>query len=240
MNAAPIRHYVISIDGGAGTGKTTSAQRVAERLGFCYVDSGAVYRAVALALRERAILDAADPRVVEQVDALPIRIRPEPGRFRVFLDDRELLDELRTPEIGAMASKLAVVSRVRARVCDLLREANRIGSLVIEGRDIGTVVFPGAILKVYLQAELPVRAARRRADLSRQGIAWSAEEVARDLAERDHRDSTREDSPLRVPEGAVVVDTSACGIDEQVETIVAAFHRVRRAAEADSSEGPAA
>ena len=236
--AATTPAHVIAIDGGAGTGKTTSARQVADRLGFCYVDSGAVYRAIALALRARGILEATDPRVAAEVDSLPIGIRPEPGHFRVLLDARELLEELRTPEIGALASKLAVVSRVRARVGVLLREASRLGSMVVEGRDIGTVVFPDAILKVYLQAELPVRAERRRADLSRQGIAWSGEQVARDLTERDLRDSTREDSPLRIPDGAVIVDTSRCRIDEQVDVIVAAYRRAVAAAAAEADRPP--
>jgi cytidylate kinase len=203
---------------------------VAARLGFCYVDSGAVYRAIAWALREGGIGDAADPRVVEAVPTLPLSIRPDPDRFRVFLGERELSGELRTPEISSLASKLAVVSSVRARVRELLREAGSRGRLVVEGRDIGTVVFPEAVLKVFLQADLPVRALRRQGDLRRQGIEFEADRVERDLAERDRRDSTRRDSPLRVPEGAVLIDTSRCDVDGQVEAILAAYQRALQAA----------
>lgn len=233
------RPRVISIDGGAGTGKTTSAALVAERLGFCYVDSGAVYRAVALALRAVGIEDASDPRVGEVVAGLPLTIRPELRRFRVFLGDRELGDELRTPEISELSSKLAVLSPVRARVRELLRDAGKRGSIVVEGRDIGSVVFPEALLKVFLQAELPVRAQRRRGDLQRQGIELPPDAVERDLAERDRRDSTRRDSPLRVPEGAVLIDTSRCGIDEQVEAILAAYRQALRASGIGEEEGEA-
>lgn len=217
---------VIAIDGGAGTGKTTSAARVAARLGFCYLDSGAVYRALALALTVAGIADDADPRTDPTAAAASVVIRPEPGSFRVCLDGRELGAELRAPEIGSLASRIAVRPAVRARVGQLLRAAAGLGPLVVEGRDIGTVVFPDATLKVFLTAELPVRAERRRGDLRRQGVEVSREEVARDLAERDQRDSTRSDAPLRRPEGALEIDTTACGIEEQVEAIIAAYRRV--------------
>ncbi len=228
---------VIAIDGGAGTGKTTSAARTAERLGFTYIDSGAVYRAIAVALRAEGILDPDDARVEGAVRSLPIELRPEPGRFRVFLGARELTGELRTPEISRLSSQLAVRPEVRVRVRALLREAAVRGSLVVEGRDIGTVVFPDAVLKVHLHAALPVRAERRQADLRRQGIDMPAGEVSRDLEERDRRDSTRADSPLRQAEGALVLDTSRCSIDEQVDAILRAYFAAVRATRAP--EGPA-
>jgi CMP/dCMP kinase len=218
---------VIAIDGGAGTGKTTSAARVAERLGFCYVDSGAVYRAIALALRESGF--AAEETTPNQavIASLPLRIQPEEQRFRVFLGDRELDQEIRTPEISRLASKLAVLPQVRRRVGTLLREARARGPLVVEGRDIGTVVFPDADLKIFLEADLEVRANRRRRDLLGAGRDLSHEEVARDLSERDERDSTRSDAPLRRAEGAVLINTGGLSIDEQVQQILDAFARVR-------------
>lgn len=221
-----VRFDVIAIDGGAGTGKTTSAARVADRLGFCYLDSGAVYRAIALALLEGGVESEDDPRVDAAAAAAPIVIRPEPRTFRVLLAGRDLGQELRAPRIGSLASRIAVRPAVRARVGELLRAAAGLGPLVVEGRDIGTVVFPDAVLKVFLTASLPVRADRRRGDLERQGIQATAEEVARDLAERDQRDSTRADAPLRRPDGALEIDTSACGIDDQVDAIVAGYRRV--------------
>jgi CMP/dCMP kinase len=229
--AAPV-FPVIAIDGGAGTGKTTSAALVAGRLGFCYVDSGAVYRAIAVALGTAGTPDEADPGSEAAIEAIPLRLAPAADRFRILLHGRELGPEMRTPEVSRLASQLAVHGAVRARVGRLLREAARIGPLVVEGRDIGTVVFPQATLKVYLVASVTERARRRRLDLLRQGIDQPVEEVARDLEERDRRDSTRAHAPLREAEGALCLDTGACTVDEQVETILRAFHEARRKAAA--------
>jgi len=222
-----MKSEIIAIDGGAGTGKTTSAALVAERLGFCYVDSGAVYRAVALALHGAGIRRADDPALAEALGRLALRIEPTPTAFRVFLGPRELGLELRSPEISHLSSALAVRSEVRERVTELLRAAASLGHLVVEGRDIGTVVFPDATLKVFLQAELMVRARRRRLDLARQGREQSEEQVARDLAERDQRDSSRSEAPLRRAPDALLVDTSATDIEGQVQQILDAYRRAR-------------
>jgi cytidylate kinase len=222
---------VIAIDGGAGTGKTTSAALVAERLGFCYVDSGAVYRAIAVALGAAGVVDPGDPAFAAAIEAIPLSLEPAADRFRIFLQGRELGAELRTPEVSRGASQLAVHEAVRIRVGRFLREAARIGPLVVEGRDIGTVVFPQAMLKVFLFADVAERARRRRLDLLAQGIDQPAEDVARDLEERDRRDSTREHAPLREAKGALCLDTGTCTVDEQVEAILRAFHEaVRRVA----------
>lgn len=219
---------VIAIDGGAGTGKTTSAARVAGRLGFCYVDSGAAYRAVALALAEAGIEDPADPRLAAALASIHLRLEPEPARFSVYLGEREVSGEIRTPRISNLSSMFAVCAEVRDRVTRLLREARRKGPMVVEGRDIGTAVFPDASLKVYLVASLPVRAERRRLDLLAQGVDQPAERVQRDLAERDHRDSTRTEAPLAKAEGAIEIDTGNASIDGQVEEILRAWERVQR------------
>lgn len=216
-------HPVIAIDGGAGTGKTTSAALVAERLRFCYVDSGAVYRAIAVALGAAGMLDPADPAFAAALESIPLHIEPGAERFRVLLRGRELGAELRAPEVSRLASRLAVQGAVRARVGRLLREAAGSGPLVVEGRDIGTVVFPGATLKVFLMAGVGERARRRRLDLLQAGIDQAEEQVARELEERDQRDSTRAEAPLREAEGALCIDTGACTVEEQVETILRAF-----------------
>lgn len=216
---------VIAIDGGAGTGKTTSARETAARLGFCYVDSGAVYRAIALAAGEAGISGADDPRLAGVVADAPLRIDATHGRFRVYLGDRKLGDEIRRPEVTSLSSKLAVRPDVRDRVTALLRCAGEMGPLVVEGRDIGTVVFPDAALKIFLTATLPVRAERRRQDLMRQGIEHELDRVESDLRERDARDSSREVSPLRQAGDAVVVDTGATDIAGQVEQIARAYER---------------
>ena len=221
-DAAP-EYPVIAIDGGAGTGKTTSAALVAARLGFCYVDSGALYRAIAVALDAGVEDDAAAPAFGAAIEAIPLRLEPAADRFHILLHERELGVELRTPEVSRRASQLAVHAAVRARVGRLLCEAARVGPLVVEGRDIGTVVFPQATLKVFLIARVAERARRRRLDLLRQGIDQSEEQVARDLEERDRRDSTRADAPLREAEDALCLDTGSCTVEEQVEAILCAF-----------------
>lgn len=215
--------YVVAIDGGAATGKTTSAARVAERLGFSYVDSGAIYRTIARALRARGIEDAEDPDIPRWLPQLDVVIDPGGGRFRVILEGQEVGAEIRTPEVAELASRLAVREDIRGTVRALLRAARTRGSLVIEGRDIGTVVFPDATLKIFLVADLHVRAHRRLQDLVAQGIEIDENTVARDLAERDARDSSRPVAPLRQAADALIVDTSRVGIEDQVAQIVAAF-----------------
>jgi cytidylate kinase len=230
---------VIAIDGGAGTGKTTSAALVAARLGFCYVDSGALYRAIAVALGAGGGGDDAATAFAAAIEAIPLRLEPAADRFHILLHERELGAELRTPEVSRRASQLAVHAAVRARVGRLLREAARIGPLVVEGRDIGTVVFPQATLKVFLIARVAERARRRRLDLLRQGIDQSEEQVARDLEERDRRDSTRADAPLREAAEALCLDTGTCTVEEQVEAILRAFRGAvgRGAATGSAGEG---
>ncbi|MCC7141763.1 MAG: (d)CMP kinase [Candidatus Eisenbacteria bacterium] len=217
------RFAVIAIDGGAGTGKTTSAARVAERLGFCYVDSGAIYRTVAWALHQAGVSGIDDPGFSDRLASLDLEIRPAPDRFRIFLGGREATANIRTPEVSALSSKIAVRPDVRDRVTALLRQAGGSGPLVVEGRDIGTVVFPDARLKVFLTAELPVRAERRHGDLARQGIDQPRDQVLRELDERDRRDSSRDAAPLRQAPDALLIDTGRTTIEEQVEAIVHAW-----------------
>jgi cytidylate kinase len=219
---------VIAIDGGAATGKTTTASRVAARLGFCYVDSGAIYRAVAYGLRELGLAaeELDDERLSEALATLRLEVEPRPERFIVRLNGREVGGEIRSPEISALASGIARLPSVRARVRELVRDAARRGPLVVEGRDIGTVVFPDARLKVFLTAPLSIRALRRQHDLRKQGGEVALAEVERELAERDERDSTRAESPLRQAEGAIVVATWPGSVDDQVEAIVTAYRKI--------------
>jgi len=232
MNApsSPRPWPVIAIDGGAGTGKTTSAQRVARRMGFCYIDSGAIFRLIALALREAGIQGADDERISQVVPEVDLRIDPSAEACRVYLGTRLLGEELRTPEIARLSSQIAVRADVRRRVREILRRAALAGPLVVEGRDIGTAVFPDAPAKFFLTAELLTRAERRRLDLERQGLLLRPEEVARDLEERDRRDSSRELDPLRQAEDAVLIDTTRTDIEGQVSQIVEAA-RARLAAQ---------
>jgi CMP/dCMP kinase len=217
------RHPILAIDGPAGTGKTTSACEAARRLGFTYIDSGALYRAIAYAGVERGIADAESEGLTLLLKDLPVRARLSAERFRVYLGDREITDALRSPEVSSLASKIAVREDVRGRVGVWLRELARQGPAVIEGRDIGTAVFPDAELKIFLTASLPERARRRTLELAAKGSVLCEQEVARQIAERDDRDSGRAVAPLLQAPDAVVIDTTEIDIEEQVQRILDAW-----------------
>ncbi len=217
------RHPILAIDGPAGTGKTTSASEVARRLGFTYIDSGALYRAIAVAAIERGIVDADSPEWGALLADLPVRARLSAERFRVYLGEREITGELRSPEVSSLASKIAIRSDVRGRVGTWLRELARQGPAVIEGRDIGTAVFPDAEMKVFLTASLTERARRRALELAAKGLPSSEDDVARQIAERDSRDAGRAVAPLRQAPEAVAIDTTETDIDGQVRKILVAW-----------------
>lgn len=215
------RHPVIAIDGASATGKTSTAAGLAARLGFAYVDSGSIYRAVALALDRAGIVETDDPRIPDLLGALDLEVRPEGTRFVVRLAGLPIGEEIRSPEVTRASSRFAVRADVRDRVRTLLRSAAEEGPLVVEGRDIGTVVFPDAPLKLFLTADLDVRAARRQLDLQRLGRSLDRVEVAAEMAERDARDSSRSLSPLRAAPDAITVDTGSGTLAEQIAQIVA-------------------
>jgi CMP/dCMP kinase len=213
---------IITIDGPAGSGKSTAARRLAQELGIAYLDSGATYRAVALkAGREGA--DRGDPAALAEVARrAEVRLRPNPQGVQVLLDGRDVSREVRSPEVGQQASELARLGAVREVLVELQRKiGEELGDFVAEGRDQGSVVFPGAAVKFYLDAKPEVRARRRWQELSAAGKKASMEDVLREVLDRDHRDSTREVSPLVRPAGAVVVDTSAMSVEEMVAAMKA-------------------
>ncbi|MCC6348145.1 MAG: (d)CMP kinase [Candidatus Eisenbacteria bacterium] len=212
--------FVVAIDGPSAAGKSTTARAVAERLGFLYLDTGAFYRALALkALREGAHADDA-----ERLGALAASTRIEftgtPSAAHVFLEGEDVSEAIRTPEVSEMASRVAAVPQVRRQLVLWQRALRDKGPLVGEGRDLGTVVFPDAEVKVYLDADLDTRAQRRCRELHSRGIAVTLQEVREDLARRDERDRTRADSPLRAAEGARVVDTSGMELEQQVKAVL--------------------
>ena len=202
---------VVAIDGPAGAGKSTVARALARALGFTYLDSGAMYRAAALALLERG---GAASEAAERAD---IRLGE-----RVLLDGRDVTADIRTPEVTEAAAKVAANPAVRAALVRKQRELLSSGDWVAEGRDIGTVVAPDAPVKVFLTADAAERA-RRRAD----ELGADVDTVRRDQALRDAQDSTREHSPLRLAPGAVELDTTGLSVDEVVERIVALVERAR-------------
>jgi len=213
---------VVAIDGPAGVGKSTVARRLAERLGIPYLDTGAMYRAFALHLLELGIDPeerAAVARAAGEVD-LALRL-DERGQAEVLLGGEPVGERIRTPEVTAATSRAAVHPEVRERMVELQRElATRHGG-VIEGRDIGTRVAPDAPFKFFFEAGPDVRAARRLGDLRAAGGMQEAEQVARDLEERDRRDRERSLSPLTPASDAVRVDTSTAGVEALVESLFA-------------------
>jgi CMP/dCMP kinase len=218
-----VNRFIVAIDGPSGAGKSTLAKRVAKEFGLTYLDTGAMYRALALkVLRQR--LDLADDlNLRELVGSTEIDLIARDGRVQVLLDGEEVSDLIRTPEVSQMASKVSALRIVRQRMLELQRRLGRKGSVVAEGRDIGTVVFPEAEVKIYLDASTEERARRRFEELRKAGRMVSLEETLRELAERDKRDSERDLAPLRRAENAVVIDSSALDAQAVAERVIQAI-----------------
>jgi len=219
------RWLLIAIDGPAGAGKSATARELAVRLGLPYLDTGAMYRAVALLARRAGLgpeLDAEGQRtVVVCAQRLGVSFSGDSRAQRVMLDGEDVTEALRAPEVSQMASVVSAIPEVRREMVRRQRELAARSGGVVEGRDIGTVVFPDATLKVFLTAEPEVRARRRLDELARRGVVASWEDVLEDQRERDRRDSTRRDSPMRPAEGAAIVDTSRLSLAEVVDAVVA-------------------
>ncbi len=228
-----MRKPVIAIDGPVGSGKSTLARRVAALLGYVYVDTGAMYRAMALkALRRGAAMGGAETSSTRTLEALAsetrIDLRAEDGGQRVLLDGEDVTGAIRTPEVAQAASKLAVVPGVRAVLVAEQRRAGARGGVVMEGRDIGSVVFPDAELKIFLTASPDVRAERRWREHQQKGEAIGLERTLEEIHERDRRDRERTSSPLVCAPDAVVVDSTAME-PEEAARLVAMLARSRAA-----------
>lgn len=208
---------VIAVDGPAGAGKSSVAQRLAERLGGVRLDTGAIYRAVALVAEERGISWDDGPSLGRLASELDLRFLPDAGGQRVVLGDRDITEEIRTPEVTRGSSRVSRHAPVRAALLSLQRSLAARGLVVAEGRDMGTAVFPDAPVKFFLTASDEVRARRRWRELSDRGTGQAFEEVLADQRQRDRDDSQRDESPLRQAPDAVVVDSTGLDIDQVVD-----------------------
>jgi cytidylate kinase len=217
MTASSRPRPVIAIDGPAGAGKSTVALRLAQRLGFVLVDTGALYRGVALAARERGVSWNDAARLGTLTGELRFEIQPvADGAPRLFIDGQDRSQDIRTPEISLGASEVSKHPEVRAGLLELQRRLGRDGGVVLEGRDIGTVVFPDAELKVFLTAAAESRAERRVSDLAERGIMADFGQTLDEIKLRDERDASREVAPLRAAPDAVTLDTTHLDVDSVV------------------------
>lgn len=212
--------YSIAIDGPAGAGKSTIAKLVAKKRGLIYVDTGAMYRAMALHLIRKGIRPEETERISTECESADISIRYEKGEQVVYLNGENVNAFLRTEEVGNMASKSSVNPDVRKKLVALQQKLAATAEVIMDGRDIGTCVLPHADVKIYLTASIAVRAERRFEELLAKGQNADLEEIKKDIAERDERDMNRELSPLRQAEDAVLVDTSEMTIEEVAERIL--------------------
>ena len=213
----------IAIDGPAGAGKSTIAKRVAKELSFIYVDTGAMYRAVALYLLRNEIDGTDAEAVAGNCQSAEVSIRYENGEQVVILNGENVNQYIRTEEVGNMASKTSANPAVRAHLLNLQRNLAAKNDVVMDGRDIGTVVLPDAQEKIYLTASVETRAQRRYDEYLAKGESADLEEIKKDIENRDHQDMTREISPLRQAEDAVLVDSSLMNIDEVVAAILGIY-----------------
>ena len=212
--------YNVAIDGPAGAGKSTNAKLVAKEKGYVYVDTGAMYRGLAIHFLENGIEAEETGKIVEACKDADVTIRYEDGQQQVYLNGKNITAKLREEVVGNMASKSSAIPEVRAKLLELQRELARREDVIMDGRDIGTCVLPDADVKVFLTASVETRAKRRYDELVEKGVPCNLEEIARDIAERDERDSTREIAPLKQAEDAVLVDSSHMTIEEVVAAIV--------------------
>ncbi|MGI4790580.1 MAG: (d)CMP kinase [Janthinobacterium lividum] len=211
-----VKTISVAIDGPAGAGKSTVARQVAEALGYTYVDTGAMYRALAWAVLNAGISPQDSLAVCVLAERLDVRLTQK----SVFADGMDITEKIRTPEISNLTSPLSALPCVRTRMVALQQEMGRRGGVVMEGRDIGTVVLPNAEVKVFLTASQAERVRRRREELGEQGIAMSAEELGKDIAERDARDSSRDVAPMVPASDAVPLVSDGLSVDEVVSRIL--------------------
>lgn len=214
------KSFNIAIDGPAGAGKSTIAKTVAKKLGFIYVDTGAMYRAIALFILRQGINRKEESAVSEAVPHAQITIRYQDGAQQVLLNGEDVSSLIRTEEVGNTASTISAYPAVRAHLLSLQRELAASADVLMDGRDIGTCILPNADVKIFLTASVKVRALRRYKELTEKGEMCNLEKIEQDIIDRDARDMTREIAPLKQAEDAVLLDSSEMTIAEVVQAII--------------------
>lgn len=211
---------VITIDGPAGVGKTTTAKKLASKLGYQYLDTGAMYRAVTYFLRESSVDISSEAHVRKMLDILNLELDfTSEDEIKIILDNKDISTLIRSKEITSAVSEVSAIKAVREKMVKIQKDTVKNGNFIVEGRDIGTVVFPDAKYKFFLTADYDVRAQRRLEDFKRVNEELNVNKIKQDLTDRDQYDSSRKLSPLKQAKDAIVVDTSNCTIDDQVNQI---------------------
>ena len=219
-----VPQVTIAMDGPAGSGKSTVARRIAEKLGLLYLDSGAMYRAVTVLAIHHGLVPNS-PELIDQVKACHIEFTDN-GK-RILLNDEDVSIEIRTPRVNRLVADVAKIPEIRSEIVRHQQRIGSEGSIVAEGRDLTTIVFPDADFKFYLDASVRERAKRRLAELQKQDVDTTLESVEAEIQERDEKDTTRAHSPLRTAEDAIIVDTTDKTVDEVVDYIIAAVGKRR-------------
>ncbi len=219
---------VIAIDGPSGAGKSTTARMLAGRLGYVYIDTGAMYRAIGWKAKCEGIDPVDEARLADLCSKTVVTIKKDNSNPRFYVDGSDVSGEIRTPEMGMMASAVSKSPAVRARLLLLQRDLGRNGGVVMDGRDIGTVVFPDADVKFYLDASIEERGRRRYLELRAKGMDVDRARITKEIAERDLQDSTRAIAPLKKADDAIVIDSSGISIDQVLDRMLSEIAKVRK------------
>lgn len=219
-NLSKLKGKIIAIDGPAGSGKSTTAKIIADQLGYIYLDTGAMYRALTYYAIKNKIAPSDGDSLTEALGGISIRFKSINNTQHVFIGNDDITTEIRTPEVTKLVSEVSAHKKIRKVMVEKQKAFGKKGSVVAEGRDTTTVVFTDAHLKIYLNASIEERAQRRLIDLTKMGITTSLKEIQEDIRRRDDYDSNREHSPLTIAPDAIVIDTSNLTIEDQVNKII--------------------
>jgi cytidylate kinase len=217
---------VIAIDGPSGAGKSTVARLLAQRLGYIYIDTGAMYRSIGWKAKQEGIDPADESKLADLCERTEVTIKSDNADLRFFVDSRDVTGEIRTPEMGMMASAVSKSRAVRSRLLTLQRNLGRSGNVVMDGRDIGTVVFPDADVKFFLEASAEERGRRRYLELKQKGMDVDLDVITREIRERDQQDSGRAIAPLKKADDALLIDSSSMSIEQVLDRMLAEIAKV--------------